>query len=137
MPKKSKLKFFQVPDELGARWGVAEWIERPLLMLEVRGSNPGNSASKTTSLPPKPNGSPRSRAHPWTSELRVRGGVKQKKKKNISVPCLPKDMMKLKSENYPAVLCLREVSLCSRKGLTCRSGSDDFTLLLMTVSSLF
>ena len=35
-----------------ARWGVAEWIERPLLMLEVRGSNPGPSASKnTTSLP--------------------------------------------------------------------------------------
>ena len=29
-----------------ARWGVAEWIERPLLMLEVRGSNPGHSASK-------------------------------------------------------------------------------------------
>ena len=29
-----------------------EWIERPLLMLEVRGSNPGHSASKnTTSLP--------------------------------------------------------------------------------------
>ena len=35
-----------------ARWGVAEWIERPLLMLEVWGSNPGHSASKnTTSLP--------------------------------------------------------------------------------------
>merc|ERR1711884_987841 len=34
-----------------ARWGVAEWIERPLLMLEVWGSNPGHSASKnTTSL---------------------------------------------------------------------------------------
>ena len=50
---------------------------------------------------------------------------------------LPKDMMKLKSENYPAVLCLRDVSLCSRKGLTFRSGSDNFALLLMTVSSLF
>ena len=36
----------------GARWGVVEWIERPLLMLEVRGSNPGHSISKnTTSLP--------------------------------------------------------------------------------------
>ena len=35
-----------------ARWGVAEWIERPLLMLEVWGSNLGHSASKnTTSLP--------------------------------------------------------------------------------------
>ena len=40
-----------------ARWGVAEWIERPLLMLEVRGSNPGHSASKnTTSLPRNPRG---------------------------------------------------------------------------------
>ena len=35
-----------------ARWGVVEWIEHPLLMLEVRGSNPGHSISKnTTSLP--------------------------------------------------------------------------------------
>ena len=35
-----------------ARWGVVEWIERPLLMLKVRGSNPGHSISKnTTSLP--------------------------------------------------------------------------------------
>ena len=25
-----------------ARWGVVEWIEHPLLMLEVRGSNPGH-----------------------------------------------------------------------------------------------
>ena len=41
----------------GARWGVTEWIERPLLMLEVRGSNPGHSASKnTTSLPRNPRG---------------------------------------------------------------------------------
>ena len=38
-----------------AKWGVVEWIEHPLLMLEVRGSNPGNSISKNnTSLPPKP-----------------------------------------------------------------------------------
>ena len=37
---------------MGARWGVVEWIERPLLMLEVRGSNPGQSISKNTaSLP--------------------------------------------------------------------------------------
>ena len=36
---------------------MAEWIERPLLMLEVRGSNPGHSASKnTTSLPQNPIG---------------------------------------------------------------------------------
>ena len=35
-----------------ARWGMVEWIEHPLLMLEVRGSNPGHSISKnTTSLP--------------------------------------------------------------------------------------
>ena len=27
-----------------AKWGVAEWIERRLLMLEVQGSNPGYSA---------------------------------------------------------------------------------------------
>ena len=36
-----------------ARWGVAEWIERPLLMLEVRGSNPGHSASKIPLLYPE------------------------------------------------------------------------------------
>ena len=35
----------------GARWGVVEWIERPLLMLEVRGSNPVHSASKNTTNP--------------------------------------------------------------------------------------
>ena len=41
-----------VDDTALARWGVAEWIERPLLMLEDRGSNPGHSASEnTTSLP--------------------------------------------------------------------------------------
>ena len=40
-----------------ARWGVAEWIERPLLMLEVRGSNPSHYASKnTTSLHRNPRG---------------------------------------------------------------------------------
>ena len=40
-----------------ARWGVAEWIERTLLMLEVRGSSPSHSASKnTTSLPRNPRG---------------------------------------------------------------------------------
>ena len=38
-----------------ARWGVAEWIERPLLMLEVRGSNPGHS--KIPLLYPKLSGS--------------------------------------------------------------------------------
>ena len=48
-----------------ARWSVVEWIERPLLMLEVQGSNPGHSISKnTTSLPRSPKGSPRSWAHP-------------------------------------------------------------------------
>ena len=48
------LEFFLFADNntLLARWGVAKWIERPLLMLEIRGSNPGHSASKnTTSLP--------------------------------------------------------------------------------------
>ena len=39
-------------NDILARWGVVEWIEHPLLMLEVRGSNPGHSISKnTTSLP--------------------------------------------------------------------------------------
>ena len=31
-----------------ARWSVVEWIERPLLMLEVQGSNLGHSISKNT-----------------------------------------------------------------------------------------
>ena len=34
-----------------ARWGVAEWIERPLLILEVRGSNLHSASKNTTSLP--------------------------------------------------------------------------------------
>ena len=29
-----------------ARWGVVEWIEHPLLMLDVRSSNPVHSISK-------------------------------------------------------------------------------------------
>ena len=71
-----------VPIELClARWGVVECIERPLLMLEVRGSNPGHSISKnTTSLPRSPRGSPRSRAHPRISELSVRGRSQNQKK---------------------------------------------------------
>ena len=36
-----------------ARWGVAEWIERPLLMPEVQSSNPGHSASKNTTFLPR------------------------------------------------------------------------------------
>ena len=32
-----------VPGTLRARWGVVELIERPLLMLKVRGLNPGHS----------------------------------------------------------------------------------------------
>ena len=64
-----------------ARWGVAEWIERPLLMLEVQGSNPGHSASKKYPFfTPKPNGSPRSQAHPQISELSVRGQGQAEKK---------------------------------------------------------
>ena len=37
-------------DEILARWGVveSEWIERLLLKLEVRGSNPGHSISLKT-----------------------------------------------------------------------------------------
>ena len=33
-----------------ARWGVVEWIEHPLLMLEVRGSNPSLSILKKIPL---------------------------------------------------------------------------------------
>ena len=56
-----------------------EWIEHPLLMLELRGSNPGHSISiNTTSLPRNPRGSPRSRALPQISKWSERGGVKQK-----------------------------------------------------------
>ena len=59
-----------------------EWIERPLVMLEVRVSSPGHSISKnTTSLSQSPRGSLRSRAHPQNSELSRRGGVKQINKK--------------------------------------------------------
>ena len=36
-----------------ARWGVVEWIEHPLLMLEVWGSNPGHSALKIPLLYPE------------------------------------------------------------------------------------
>ena len=58
-----------------------EWIEHPLLMLVVRGSNHGHSISKnTTSLPQSPRGSPRSRAHPRISELSVRGRSQNQKK---------------------------------------------------------
>ena len=46
-----------------ARWGVAEWIERLLLMLEVQGSNPGHSASKIPLL------------YPETLEVPIRGWV--------------------------------------------------------------
>ena len=46
-----------------AKWDVAEWIERPLLMLEVRGSNPGHSASKIPLL------------YPETLEVPIRGRV--------------------------------------------------------------
>ena len=59
-----------------------EWIRRPLLMLEVQGSSPGHSISKnTSSLPRSPRGSLRSRAHPWISELSVRGQGQTKKER--------------------------------------------------------
>ena len=54
--------------------GLAEWIEHPLLMLEVRGSNPAPSEN-TTSLPRSPRSSPRSRVHRQISELSEGGGV--------------------------------------------------------------
>ena len=50
--KNDNTKVLYVGSAVLARWGVAEWIERPLLMLEVRGSNPGHYTSKnTTSYP--------------------------------------------------------------------------------------
>ena len=45
-------------------WGVAEWIERPLLMLEVRGSNPSHSRLKKIPL-----------LYPETLEVPIRGQV--------------------------------------------------------------
>ena len=58
-----------------------EWIEHPLLMLEVRGLNPGHSASKnTTSLPRNPRGTIRGRAS-QILELGNEARVKQKKEK--------------------------------------------------------
>ena len=60
-------------------FGLAEWIQHPLLVLEVRGSNPTPSEN-TTSLPPKlPRGSPKSRAHRRISELNEGGGETPKK----------------------------------------------------------
>ena len=62
------------------RWGVVVWIEHPLLMLEVRGLNPGHSISKnTTSLLRSPRDSPssRGRAHPRISELSEMDGAKK------------------------------------------------------------
>ena len=58
-----------------------EWIERPLLMLEVRGSNPGHSATKnTTSLPRNPRVVPiRGRVQLRILELGDEAGEKQKK----------------------------------------------------------
>ena len=54
---------------------MVEWIERPLLILKVRSSNPGHFISKNiTSLP-----SLRSRAQPWISELSEWGGAIPKK----------------------------------------------------------
>ena len=52
-----------------------EWVEPPLLILEVRGSNTAPSES-TTSLPRRC--SQRSRVHRRISELSEGGGVKQK-----------------------------------------------------------
>ena len=44
--------FSNILQQLFARWGIVEWLEHPLLMLEVWSSNPGHSISKnTTSLP--------------------------------------------------------------------------------------
>ena len=40
-----------------ARWGVVEGIERPLLMIEVQGSDPGHSIQKIPFLYLKPSGS--------------------------------------------------------------------------------
>ena len=77
-----RTQFFRDPLEGGlARWGVVEWIERPLIMLKVRGSNPGHSISKNTiSLHRSPRSSLRSRAHPRISELSERGRVKPKQR---------------------------------------------------------
>ena len=41
-----------------AKWGVVvEWIEHPLLMLEVRSSNPATPSQNIPLLYPKPSGS--------------------------------------------------------------------------------
>ena len=63
-----------------ARWGLAEWIERPLLMLKVRGSNPGHSASKNPLLYPETLEVPiRGRVQLRILELGDEAGEKQKK----------------------------------------------------------
>ena len=72
-----------------ARWGVAEWIERPLLMLEVRGSNPGHSASKnTTSLPQNPSVPIRGRVQLLILELGDEAREKAKKAMESYIVCI-------------------------------------------------
>ena len=38
---------------INARWGVVEWKEHPLMMLEVRGSDTSHSISKNTTFLPE------------------------------------------------------------------------------------
>ena len=61
--------------------GLANWIELPHLMLQVRGSNPAQFEN-TTFLPQTPRGSQRSRLHRRISKLIEGGGMKLKKKEN-------------------------------------------------------
>ena len=62
-----------------ARWGVVEWIEHPLLMLQVRGLNPDHSISKNTTSLPEPKWLFRPRFLASFPELGVTRGSDQKR----------------------------------------------------------
>ena len=74
-----------VMSRLIARWGVVEWIERPLLMLEVRGSNPGHSISKNTTSLPKTKWLFGARCVASFPEMEVTPGLDQKNAKKTLI----------------------------------------------------
>ena len=61
-----------------------EMIERPLLLLEVRGSNPGHSISKNTTSFPETKRLPGARCVASFPELGVSPGQSKKIKKTIN-----------------------------------------------------
>ena len=79
------LYYWSVIFQNRARWGLAEWIERPLLMLEVRGSNSGHSASKITTSLPRSLKAPRVAG--LTLDLWIEGKGAGSSRKNPKIGC--------------------------------------------------